>query len=99
MKYYSELTKKPYDTVEDLKKAEAEVLASKEKEDAKKAERANEAKKVQDAMNEAKKAYEAAYAARKEANNKLNEFCKKYGSYHATYRGLPDIIDIIEYLF
>lgn len=99
MKYYSEITKKPYDTVDDLKKAEAEVAASKEAENAKKAARSKEAKEVEEAMNNAKNAYEAAYAARKEANNKLNEFCKKYGSYHATYRGLPDIIDIIEYLF
>lgn len=99
MKYYSEITKKPYDTVDDLKKAEAEILASKEKEDAKKAARAKEAKEVEEAMDVAKKAQEAAYVARKAANDKLNEFCKKYGSYHATYRGLSNIFDIIDCLF
>lgn len=99
MKYYSELTKKPYDTVEDLKKAEAEVLSSKEKEDAKKAERAKEAKEVEEAMDKARKAREVACEARKRANDKLNEFCKKYGSYHATYRGLNNIFDIIDYFF
>lgn len=86
MKYYSELTKKPYDTIEELENAEREIRESKKAEDAKRAERAKAAKDVEEA-------FKRASEARKDAEMKLNDFCKKYGSFHRTYRGLSDIVD------
>lgn len=70
MKYYSDITKKLYEDVEELKKAELEVTnkAATRKKDAEKVEQAFEAYK------KASKAYE----------NALLEFCNKYGSYHKT---------------
>lgn len=70
MKYFSEITKKTYDTEEDCLKAEAELTAEKE-------ERKLAAKEVDEAENEF-------YKARKVYLDKLDEFCKKYGAYHKT---------------
>lgn len=86
MKYYSELTKRPYDTVEELKAAEKKILDSKKKEDAKKAERTAAAKELEEAIKRASD-------AQKEALAKLNNFCEKYGSFHTTYHGLSDLAD------
>lgn len=86
MKYYSELTKKPYDTVEELEAAEKKILDSKKAEDEKKTKRAAAAKEVEEAIKRASD-------AQKEAQNKLNEFCKKYGAFHTTYHGLSDLVD------
>lgn len=93
MKYYSELTKKVYDTEDELNTAEesykkAKELAQKEKEE-KVALRKEEANKVLDA-------YKESLAVRKECNEKIteadnkyfelrNEFIKKYGSWHMSY--------------
>ena len=70
MKFYSELTKKLYDTKEDLQKAEVEMTKQK-------ADRAERAKEV-------KKAYEEAVAAQNKARKLLNEFTKDYGCYYTT---------------
>lgn len=89
MKYYSELTKKIYETEEELNKAEQEQkleLAKKEEVAQKKKERANE---VQDA-------YKKAIEVRKKAQNEIEEaekkyyalrdkFVEDYGSWHMTY--------------
>ena len=72
MKYYSEVTKKLYDSVEDLKKAELEVTN-------KAAARKKDADKVEYAFEAYKKAY-------KEYEDALMEFCNKYGSYHKTIK-------------
>ena len=71
MKYYSEVTNKVYDTVNELKEAEAEITnkANARKADAEKVEAAR--KKWVD--------------ARLEYDRALSEFCKKYGAYHKTY--------------
>ena len=50
MKFYSEQTKKLYDTKDELTKAEAELATKKEAEMAKKAERTAAAKEVEDAQ-------------------------------------------------
>lgn len=81
MKYYSEKTKKLYDSEEDLEKSEASY-AAKELELAKTKEaRASRAKEVEDA-----------YKAYTEAGDKYmklrNQFVKDYGSYHATYNSV-----------
>ena len=79
MKYYSDKTKKLYDSVELLNEAEMAYDEA----------HAAELKKAE----QKKQAAEAIRAARKaiiDAQNKYNElvnqFIKDYGSYHATYR-------------
>lgn len=72
MKFYSELTKKLYDTQEDLQKAEIEVTKSK-------ADRAERAKEVEKALKEANE-------ANKKANKLLQEFVKDYGSFKTTIK-------------
>ena len=79
MKYYSDKTKKLYDTVELLNEAEMAYDEA----------HAAELKKAEQKKNAA----EAIRAARKaivDAQNKYNElvnqFIKDYGSYHETYR-------------
>lgn len=80
MKYYSELTKKTYDTVDELEKDEAAKKAEKEKKDAYAEQRKKDAQIVRDKMNAYEKAYE-------EYNNAISDFVKKYGSYHTTITG------------
>lgn len=70
MKYYSDLTKKLYDTEADLKKAEIEVTKSK-------ADRAEKAKEVTKLLQEANE-------ATKKANKALADFVKEYGSFKTT---------------
>lgn len=81
MKFYSELTKKLYDTKEDLQKAEIEITKSK-------ADRAERAKEVTEAI---KKANEA----QKEANKLLSDFVHDYGSFKTTIKG--DDVDAKEF--
>jgi len=71
MKYFSEVTNKVYDTVNELKEAEAEVT---NKVNARKA----DAEKVE-------AAYKACVDARVAYEKQINEFCKKYGAYHKTF--------------
>lgn len=89
MKYFSEKTKKLYATEDELNKAEAELASKKEAELAKKAERTNAAKEVEDALNKARD-------AQKEADKKLADFCKKYGSFHTTINeAVPSVFDTL----
>ena len=70
MKYYSEITKKTYDTEKECLKAEEEVTI-------KSAKRKAAADRVEDkykAMKEAEKMY----------FDELDKFCKEYGTYHRT---------------
>ena len=82
MKYYSEITKKLYDTEEEIKKAEENLKkmeAIKEaQEKKKKAERATRAKEVEDA-------FKAATEAKNKANKLLSDFAKDYGYFHMSY--------------
>lgn len=70
MKYYSDLTKKLYETEKDLQKAEIELTKSK-------ADRAEKAKEVTEAI-------KAANEASKKANEMLSAFVKEYGSFKTT---------------
>ena len=70
MKYYSDLTKKLYDTEKQLKAAEIEVTKSK-------ANRAERAKEVTEAL-------KAANEATNKANKLLAQFVKDYGSFKTT---------------
>ena len=86
MKFYSEITKKLYDSKEELVKAEVEVT----KQNADRAERAKE-------VNEALK---AANAAQKKANDLLSKFVKDYGSFKTTIKdediNIPSFWDIFD---
>ena len=72
MKYYSELTKKLYDSKEELTKAEVALTKTK-------ADRAERTKEVEKALKEANE-------ASKKANKLLNEFVKDYGSFKTTIK-------------
>ena len=75
MKFYSEVTKKFYDTEKECKSAEDKaVLAESTK--------AAERKLAADKVNKAYEAYKSAAAA---YQAELKEFCSKYGTYHRTY--------------
>ena len=70
MKYYSEITKKLYDSKEDLVKAEVEATKAK-------SERGEKAKEVTEAI-------KAANEATKKANKLLSDFVAEYGSFKTT---------------
>lgn len=70
MKYYSDLTKKLYDTEKQLKAAEIEATKSK-------ADRAERAKEVTEAL-------KTANEATNKANKLLAQFVKDYGSFKTT---------------
>ena len=84
MKYYSEMTKKFYESEADCKQAEEKELAKKEN-------LANQrkaaAEQIDKLREEYKKAYDAYQDATKAYRDGLSDFCKKYGSYHYTVSG------------
>lgn len=89
MKYYSDVTKKIYETEEELNKAEQGhklELAKKEEVAQQKKERANE---VQDAYKKAievrKKAQKEIEEAEKKYYELRDKFVQDYGSWHMTY--------------
>jgi len=82
MKFYSEITKKLYDTEKELVKAENEIkvkeIAAREAEIKKKAERKSRAKEVEEAL-------KAANDAQSKAIQLLKEFTRDYGYFHISY--------------
>lgn len=72
MKYYSEITKKLYDTKDALIKAEVEATK-------KKGDREAAAKNVTKLLEEARE-------AKRKANQALDDFIKKYGSFKTTLK-------------
>lgn len=83
MKYYGEATKKLYNTVEECEKAEAEFKKQLEEAEAKKKEladaKAAEGKKITEA-------YKKVRAAQKEYETLRNDFIKKHGAFHFSFR-------------
>ena len=81
MRYYSDETRKFYETEEDCKNAEQALILAKKKEEEvalqKSAMRKEAAKKVEDA-------YKDLLKAKKAYNEELTAFCKEYGSFHMT---------------
>ncbi len=75
MKYYSEVTKKFYDKIEDCQKEENAILKTQNKLAAERKEAANK-------VDAAYKEYQRAATAYHE---ELKQFCSKYGTYHRTY--------------
>lgn len=79
MRYYSETTRKLYDTIEDLEAAEKEAEKAKD-------ERKAAAELVEAAYTEVKEARLAYDKATQHYNEVLTDFCNKYGSYKKTLR-------------
>lgn len=77
MRYYSDVCHKLFDSQEELQKAEKALTQKNDEETKKKAERKADADKVQ-------VAYDKVVEDCKEYNKLVNEFVKKYGSYHKT---------------
>lgn len=83
MKYYSENTRKFYDSEQECAQAEIEYSKKLAAEKAKKEELSN-ARKAR--ANEVEEAYKAILEAQKVYREKLNAFMKDYGSFHMTLR-------------
>ena len=102
MKYYSELTKVNYDTVDELEAAEKSFneakLAKELKEQELKSKRAADAKEIENkyqAVLEARKAYNQTCT---EYQKLLSKFCNTYGFYHTTFDSTR-ISDLINLMF
>lgn len=75
MKYYSEVTKKFYNSEKECREDEEKtVIAQNQKTAARK-----------EAADRVDTAYKAYRKAATEYHNQLNEFCSKYGVYHKSY--------------
>lgn len=101
MKYYSEITKKMYDTVKDLEKAEKEI---KDKNDERKTAAAAVERAYDHFVEVRKKASDEVAIARDNYSKALNDFCSKYGAYHqsikstdsdSSWRSLSSLIDLL----
>ena len=77
MRFYSDVCHKLFESQEELEKAEKTLVQKNDEEAKKKAERKADADKVQ-------AAYDKVIEDCKEYNKLVNEFVKKYGSYHKT---------------
>ena len=77
MRFYSDVCHKLFESQEELEKAEKALDQKNDEETKKKAERKADADKVQ-------AAYDKVIEDCKEYNKLINEFVKKYGSYHKT---------------
>lgn len=95
MKYYSDVTKKIYDSAEACSEAEAKAIEAKKAADEAEAKRKAERKVRADAVDAA---YKAAVEANKNYRALLKDFVKDYGSYHVSYNG-DGVDDIFEAFF
>ena len=77
MRFYSDVCHKLFESQEELEKAEKALVQKNDEEAKKKAERKADADNVQ-------AAYDKVVEDCKEYNKLVNEFVKKYGSYHKT---------------
>lgn len=95
MKYYSDLTRKLYETAEELNKAETAVVkAEQERKAALEKKQAEQAKLKEQRAARAQEVTEAIRVrdeAQKKVNELINNFVKDYGSYHYTWSS--DFID------
>lgn len=77
MKYYSEVTKKLYDTERELAIAEADAIKQQAEAEEKKKARANRAKEVEDAL-------KAVTEAQRHYTELKNKFIEDYGNFHVS---------------
>lgn len=105
MKYYSEILHKTYDTEKECIKAEKmyedEIEAKKAAEEQKKNQRAEDAKKVEIAyenLNKVKsECAEKVKEAQKVFNCQLDDFLKKYKTYHWSTSSTKDIPHLFDF--
>ena len=87
--YYSKVLNKPFDTLEELQKAEAKVLEEQEAKEKLTAEKKARAKEVEEAYLEYQKVKEECYNKMADAERKWLElrdkFAEDYNGYHMTY--------------
>lgn len=97
MKYYSDVTRKIYDTPEALEQAELAVHEAENREKIRKERLANERKERAAQVEEARKELSAAQHKYKEA---LESFCKDYGTYHTSVSAseIPSLFDLFDIL-
>ena len=96
MKFFSEQTKRVYDSVEELEAAELEANKARD-------ERKEAAEKVKAAADAVSDAYTAYQNACVEHRKVLTEFCQKYGSYKTTVKSndiktLDPLFDLLNFL-
>lgn len=87
MRYWSDKTRKFYESEKECVEAEEALDKQLAEAEAKRKELA-EQRKVR--AKEVEDAYNALIAARKQYNKLLNDFCKDFGSYHATFTSGDD---------
>ena len=91
MKYFSDVTKKVYDTVDELNNEETKIIEARKAQEAavaeKKAQREARAKEVEEAI-------KVALDAQKVANDKLQAFCKDYGTFHTSLKNADTILGL-----
>lgn len=80
-RYYSDITNKLYDSMDDLEKAENKTIAEREEKKAKEQKKADERKARAQEVDDLRKAY---VDARKAYSEALEKFCKDYGTYHTS---------------
>ena len=96
MKYYSDVTRKFYNTAEDCEKEEKQAI--KQEEEKKLAEqRKNEARAVAAKNVEEKRLIMV--KAQKDYKEALEDFCKQHGSYHFTSKSFDDIPHLFNSFF
>ena len=86
MKYYSEVTKKLYDTEKDLANAEAAVIKAQADEEERNKVRTTRAKEVEDA-------YRSVLEARQHYAELKNKFIEDYGSFHMSIKDKTPVED------
>lgn len=89
MRFYSDVCHKLFESQEELEKAEKALVQKNDEEAKKKAERKADADKVQ-------AAYDKVIEDCKEYNKLVNEFVKKYGSYHKTINTPIKLSDVFD---
>lgn len=89
MRFYSDVCHKLFESQEELEKAEKALVQKNDDEAKKKAERKADADKVQ-------AAYDKVIEDCKEYNKLVNEFVKKYGSYHKTINTPIKLSDVFD---
>lgn len=92
VKFYSDVTRKFYENVEECEKAELEL--KKKDEEARVKKEAEAAERKKDA-HEVEVLLEAASKANKEYKEALTNFCKKYNTYHfsVSEKNIPSLFD------
>lgn len=96
MKYYSDLTKKFYETSNECVEAEEVFLEAQAREKEEKERKASERK---DRAEKVEKARKKMVKAQQEYRDELNAFCRDYGHYHYSSTSADDIPTLFTSLF